>query len=76
MTYRVDISDAPQRLLALIQAAEQGEEVIITKNQQPVVQLVPITTEQSRPQFGSARGQIYMSDDFDAPLDDFHEYMP
>lgn len=76
MAYRVDITDAPQRLLDLIQAAEQGEEVIITKNQQPLIQLVPILAERPRPQFGSARGQVQMRDDFDAPLDDFREYMP
>lgn len=28
-----------------------------------------------RPQFGSARGQIKMSNDFDDPLDDFADYM-
>ena len=67
--------EAPQRLLDLIQAAEQGEEVIITKNQQPVIQLVPITAKQPHPRFGSARGQVTMSDDFDAPLEDFREYM-
>lgn len=76
MTYQVDITDAPNRLLDLIRAAEQGEEVIITENQRPVIQLVPIVTEQPRPQFGSARGQVIMSDDFDAPLEDFREYMP
>jgi len=27
------------------------------------------------PQFGSAKGKIKMSPDFDAPLDDFKEYM-
>jgi hypothetical protein len=27
------------------------------------------------PQFGSAKGKIKMSADFDAPLDDFKEYM-
>ena len=27
------------------------------------------------PQFGSAKGKIKMADDFDAPLDDFKEYM-
>jgi hypothetical protein len=25
---------------------------------------------------GSAKGMVKMSDDFDAPLDDFAEYMP
>jgi Protein of unknown function (DUF2281) len=29
----------------------------------------------SLPQFGSAKGKIKMSADFDAPLDDFKEYM-
>ncbi|MBC8074784.1 MAG: type II toxin-antitoxin system Phd/YefM family antitoxin [Chloroflexales bacterium] len=75
MTYRVDIAEAPARLLDLIRAAEQGEEVIITKNQQPVVQLVAVLSGQPRPQFGSARGKVHMRDDFDAPLDEFREYM-
>ena len=26
--------------------------------------------------FGSQKGKIWMSDDFDEPLDDFKEYMP
>ena len=29
-----------------------------------------------RPVFGCAAGQIRMSDDFDAPLGDFNDYMP
>jgi prevent-host-death family protein len=76
MTYKVDITEASRRLLDLIEAAEHGEEVIITRNQQPLIQLVPLHQPTNRPQFGSARGLITMSDDFDAPLDDFREYMP
>ena len=76
MPYHVDITEAPRRLLDLIQAVEHGEEVIITRNQQPLVQLVPFPQPANRPQFGSARGLIMIADDFDAPLDDFHEYMP
>ena len=29
----------------------------------------------NKPQFGCLKGQIYMSPDFDEPLDDFKEYM-
>jgi prevent-host-death family protein len=76
MTYHVDITEAPRRLLDLIQAVEHGEEVIITRNQQPLVQLIPFPQPTNRPQFGSARGLITIADDFDAPLDDFGEYMP
>ena len=77
MIHRVDIAEASHQLLDLIRAAEQGEEVIITKNAQPVIQLVAIMASyQPRPQFGSARGRVQIRDDFDAPLDEFDEYMP
>jgi prevent-host-death family protein len=76
MTYRVDIAEAQRRLLDLIQAAERGEEVIITRDQQPLIQLVPLQHPMNRPEFGSARGLITIADDFDALLDDFLEYMP
>ena len=39
-------------------------------------QVIPIASTKPRPQFGSARGLIHMSDDFDAPLADFDEYVP
>jgi hypothetical protein len=35
------------------------------------VKLVPLAQTKPRPQFGSAAGLITMSDDFDAPLEDF-----
>lgn len=35
-----------------------------------------IISEKVRPQFGNARGQVTMREDFDAPLEDFAEYMP
>ena len=76
MTYQVDIAEAQRRFLDLVQAAEHGEEVIITREHQPLIQLVPLHQQMHRPQFGSARGLITMADDFDAPLDDFREYMP
>lgn len=72
MTLEVDIEEAQQRLLDLIQAVEQGDAVIITRHRQPLIQLIPVP----QPQFGSARGLLTIADDFDAPLDDFREYMP
>jgi hypothetical protein len=34
-------------------------------------------TVAEKPRFGSAKGIVtFMADDFDAPLDDFNEYMP
>lgn len=35
-----------------------------------------IPTQRRKPKFGCAKGTFKMSDDFDAPLEDFNEYMP
>lgn len=43
---------------------------------------IQVTLQEMKPlprkrrQAGSAAGQIWMAPDFDAPLDDFEEYMP
>ena len=73
--HQVSLEEAKTQLPDLIDAAVSGEEVIIAKDSQHLVKLVPITTQKSRPQFGSAKGLITMSDDFDEPLEDFEEYM-
>ncbi|MGV2828129.1 type II toxin-antitoxin system Phd/YefM family antitoxin [Myxosarcina sp. GI1(2024)] len=79
----VTIAEASEKLLELFDAALRGEEVIITKGDKPKgmaslrtsVKLVPNTTTKPRPKFGSAKGLIKMSDDFDEPLEDFKDYM-
>jgi prevent-host-death family protein len=73
--HQVNVEEAVTQLPALIHAAVTGEEVVITENNQPVVRLVPLATERPQPRFGSARGLIEMSDDFDAPLDEFADYL-
>ena len=73
--HQVNIEEAKTHLPDLIDAAVNGEEVVIAKDEQHLVKLVPISRAQPRPQFGSAQGLITMSDDFDEPLEDFAEYM-
>jgi antitoxin (DNA-binding transcriptional repressor) of toxin-antitoxin stability system len=73
--HQVNIEEAKIRLPDLIDAAVNGEEVVIAKDEQHLVRLVPVARAKSRPQFGSAEGLITMSDDFDEPLKDFEEYM-
>ncbi len=72
---QVTLDDAKKHLGDLIDAAVKGDEVIITKEDRPVVKLVPVGGTNAQPRFGSAKGLITMSDDFDAPLEDFGEYM-
>ena len=73
--FQVNLEEAKSRLLDLINAVLKGETVIITKDDQEAVQLVPAIPLVRR-QFGSAKGLIVMADNFDAPLPDFNAYMP
>ncbi len=73
--YQVKLDDAKEQLVALVEAAVQGKAVFITKDDQSMVQLVPVFRTRRRRKFGSARGMIAMADDFDDPLVDFSEYM-
>jgi antitoxin (DNA-binding transcriptional repressor) of toxin-antitoxin stability system len=68
------IKDAQSRLEDLIESAMEGKEVFIVKDKTKVVQLVPVEPPTRHAQFGSAKGLVRMSDDFDAPLLDFREY--
>lgn len=72
--YQVDIDKAKVEFEYLSQAALNGEEVVITHNDRPILKLVCFTQEKKR-QSGSAQGLIWMSPDFDKPLADFSEYM-
>jgi antitoxin (DNA-binding transcriptional repressor) of toxin-antitoxin stability system len=58
----------------LIEAAVGGDEVRIAKDDQHIVKLVPVSGTNPVPQFGSAKGPITMTEDFDVPLEDFGEY--
>jgi prevent-host-death family protein len=73
--HHVNVEEAKDHLPDLIDAAVKGEEIVITKDDEHRVRLVPIQKTKPRPQFGSGKGLITMSDDFDAPLEDFEEYM-
>ncbi|MBN1876640.1 MAG: DUF2281 domain-containing protein [Anaerolineae bacterium] len=73
---RIEVKEAETNLTDLINAAINGENIFIIKDQHQVVQLVPVTLPLRTPKFGSAKGLITISEDFDAPLKDFEDYMP
>jgi prevent-host-death family protein len=65
---QITLTEASQHLSDLIEAALKGEEIVITKENQPLVKLVPVSPVKRRPLFGSAKDLITISDDFDEPL--------
>jgi prevent-host-death family protein len=70
-----NIALAKAKLSELVDRAMAGEEVIIARDNKPLLKLVPYHDRSRKLKPGSARGQIWMSDDFDGPLDDFNEYI-
>jgi len=74
----VTIEEVQATLLDLIHKLQPDEEVVITENNQPVARLI-LTSKPARRkprQSGTLRGTVlYMAPDFDAPLEDFKEYM-
>ena len=65
---QVTLDDAKKHVRDLIEAAVQGDEVVITKEDRPVVKLVPVHGIKAQPRFGSAKGLITISDDFVEPV--------
>ena len=73
---QINIHEAKTQLSKLLQRVVLGEEIIIAKGHRPLVKIVPLSTTGNKRKPGSGAGQLqYMADDFDAPLDDFKEYM-
>ena len=73
----VRVEDAQGRLSELIQRLGPGEEIVLTEHDQPVARLIAASAKPRKPrQPGTLRGSVlYMAEDFDAPLDEFKEYM-
>jgi len=73
--HQVNIHEAKTHLSKLIQEAVAGEEVIIAKDNKPIVKLVVLQNTKLERKLGTAKGLVkFISDDFDAPLDDFADY--
>jgi antitoxin (DNA-binding transcriptional repressor) of toxin-antitoxin stability system len=72
---RVELKQAQQRFMELIERAAGGEEVVIFQDDEPLVKVTAIVKPMPERQFGSARGMIHLVPDFDEPIEDFEEYM-
>ena len=71
----MNVAEAKARLSELIEAALDGEDVVISRRNKPLVKLIAVKPSADAPVGGLFRGRIWMSPDFDEPLEDFAEYM-
>jgi prevent-host-death family protein len=70
-----NIADAKSHFSELVKKAMSGEDVIIAKDNKPILKLVPVKDVRKERVPGSAKGQIhYIAPDFDEIPVDFKEY--
>lgn len=72
---RVELKDAKDQFMKLLELAASGEDIVIAKNKRPFVKLSSASSKKRQRQFGSAKGLIIISEDFDEPLADFEDYV-
>ena len=73
---KFNIAEAKTRFSELVQKAMRGEEVIIAKDNKPVLRLVPLEKPRRLRKHGSGKGQVlYVAADFDATPEAFKDYV-
>jgi prevent-host-death family protein len=73
---KFNIAEAKTHFSKLVQKAMLGEEVIISKDNKPVLKLVPLDKPKRSRKPGSGKGQIlYIAPDFDATPEDLKDYV-
>ena len=68
MAVEVNVHEAKTHLSRLLARAMAGEEVIIMRAGKRLVRLTPVEQARGPRKLGTAKGQIVIADDFDAPL--------
>ena len=67
----VNVYDAKTHLSRLLERVEAGERIVIARAGKPVADLVPHV--QVDLVYGTAKGEIEVADDFDAPMTEIVE---
>lgn len=72
----VTLEQAQAQLPDLIDKLAEGEEVVITRDDRPVAQLIPAPKERPRVVLGRCKGMLTIHAEDDDHLADFAECMP
>ncbi|MBS3026936.1 type II toxin-antitoxin system prevent-host-death family antitoxin [Dolichospermum sp. ST_con] len=69
---KLEINQFQSNLTKYLDLVIKGEKIIITQDNKPVAEISPIQRPLKR---GSAKGKVWISSDFNEPLEDFKDYM-
>ena len=80
----IDISELDSQVKDFVARLKRDREIIITASNQPVAKLTAVGEQaveetaavSKRRQGGQSDSIVWISPDFDEPLEDFKEYMP
>jgi len=64
----VNIHQAKTQFSKLVDAAANGEDIIIAKAGKPIAKLSSLTIKKPKRKPGTFKGKIWIADNFDAPL--------
>jgi antitoxin (DNA-binding transcriptional repressor) of toxin-antitoxin stability system len=72
----LNLDHVQAHLREIVTSLQPGEEVVLTENGEPLAKLVKMERTSWPCQAGSAKDKIlWIAPDFDAPLEEFKEYM-
>ena len=71
----MSIEEVQATLPEIIGKLGPGEEVVITKDNQPVAELRSLAIGKPQPRFGSCKGMLTIVTEDEEHLEDFKEYM-
>jgi prevent-host-death family protein len=76
MSRTLSLAEAQPRLSEIVEAMVPGEQLVLTTDGEPVAVVTRPSPACWPSEPGTAKGRhFWMAPDFDAPLDDFDEYM-
>jgi len=70
-----NVAEAKARFAELVRKAMSGEEVVIAKDNKPLLMLVPLARAGQTRKPGSAKGKVWIAPDFDETPKDFDPYI-
>jgi len=70
-----NVAEAKAKFSELVQKAVSGEEVVIARDNHPLLRLVPVDAPGPVRKPDSAKGRVFMAPDFDQTPEDFDDYL-
>lgn len=64
----VSVHEAKTHLSRLIERVLAGEEIVVARNKEPVIKLIPAVPPKKKPLLGALKGQVLIDDRFFEPL--------